>query len=56
MDSPSSLQYQLTIAFVSGAHQRTTELLTRHRESVEKVAQLLLKKEVITRYVEWHTF
>lgn len=34
---------------ITGAHQRTTELLTFHRESVEKVAQLLLKKEVITR-------
>ncbi|KAG1875622.1 ATP-dependent metallopeptidase Hfl [Suillus subalutaceus] len=34
---------------IIGAHQRTTELLTLHRESVEKVAQLLLKKEVITR-------
>jgi AFG3 family protein len=34
---------------ITGAHQRTTELLTLHRESVEKVAQLLLKKEVITR-------
>lgn len=35
----------------SSAHQRTTELLTLHREDVEKVAQLLLEKEVITRYV-----
>ncbi|KAG1817767.1 ATP-dependent metallopeptidase Hfl [Suillus variegatus] len=34
---------------IIGAHQRTTELLTLHRENVEKVAQLLLKKEVITR-------
>ncbi|KAH9947917.1 ATP-dependent metallopeptidase Hfl [Amylocystis lapponica] len=31
------------------AHQRTTELLTKHREDVEKVAKLLLDKEVITR-------
>ncbi|KAM5533071.1 hypothetical protein V8D89_013214 [Ganoderma adspersum] len=31
------------------SHQRTTELLTKHKEDVEKVAQLLLEKEVITR-------
>ncbi|PIL31643.1 transporter [Ganoderma sinense ZZ0214-1] len=31
------------------AHQRTTVLLTKHKEDVEKVAQLLLEKEVITR-------
>jgi len=31
------------------AHQRTKQLLTDHRESVEKVAQLLLEKEVIIR-------
>ncbi|RPD64876.1 ATP-dependent metallopeptidase Hfl [Lentinus tigrinus ALCF2SS1-7] len=31
------------------AHQRTTELLTKHKEDVEKVAKLLLEKEVITR-------
>ncbi|ETW87359.1 hypothetical protein HETIRDRAFT_31224 [Heterobasidion irregulare TC 32-1] len=34
---------------ISNAHQRTTELLTKHREDVEKVAKLLLQKEVITR-------
>ncbi|KAI0660384.1 ATP-dependent metallopeptidase Hfl [Cubamyces menziesii] len=31
------------------AHQRTTELLTKHKDDVEKVAKLLLEKEVITR-------
>jgi len=31
------------------AHKRTTELLTKHKDDVEKVAQLLLQKEVITR-------
>jgi len=31
------------------AHQRTTELLTKHRDDVEKVARLLLSKEVISR-------
>lgn len=31
------------------AHKRTTGLLTAHREEVEKVAQLLLAREVITR-------
>ncbi|PWZ00971.1 putative AFG3-protease of the SEC18/CDC48/PAS1 family of ATPase [Testicularia cyperi] len=34
---------------VSEAHKRTTQLLTDHRADVEKVAQLLLEKEVITR-------
>ncbi|KAI6153724.1 ATP-dependent metallopeptidase Hfl [Pisolithus tinctorius] len=31
------------------AHQRTTELLTQHREDVEKIAKRLLEKEVLTR-------
>ncbi|WVO14111.1 hypothetical protein L204_101739 [Cryptococcus depauperatus] len=31
------------------AHDKTTKLLTKHKEDVEKVAQLLLQKEVITR-------
>ena len=31
------------------AYDRTRDLLTKHREDVEKVAQLLLTKEVITR-------
>ncbi|KAH9944123.1 ATP-dependent metallopeptidase Hfl [Epithele typhae] len=31
------------------AHQRTTDLLTKHKMDVEKVAKLLLDKEVITR-------
>ncbi|CAL1695325.1 unnamed protein product [Somion occarium] len=31
------------------AHQRTTELLKDHKADVEKIAQLLLEKEVITR-------
>lgn len=31
------------------AHDRTTRLLTEHKEDVEKVAKLLLVKEVITR-------
>jgi AFG3 family protein len=34
---------------VRNAHQRTTELLTKHKADVEKVARLLLEKEVITR-------
>ncbi|KDN40685.1 ATP-dependent metallopeptidase Hfl [Tilletiaria anomala UBC 951] len=34
---------------VLSAHKRTTELLTKYKAEVEKVAQLLLKKEVITR-------
>ncbi|EIW70170.1 AFG3 family protein [Tremella mesenterica] len=31
------------------AHKRTTDLLTKHKTEVEKVARLLLEKEVITR-------
>ncbi|KAH9937169.1 ATP-dependent metallopeptidase Hfl [Fomitopsis serialis] len=31
------------------AHQRTRDLLTKHKEDVEKVAKLLLEREVITR-------
>ena len=34
---------------VANVHKKTTELLTTHMDAVEKVAQLLLKKEVITR-------
>ncbi|KAI0307924.1 peptidase family M41-domain-containing protein [Multifurca ochricompacta] len=34
---------------ITNAHTRTTQLLTEHREDVEKVAKLLLEKEVITR-------
>ena len=32
---------------VSGAYQRTKELLQQNKESIQKVAELLLKKEVI---------
>jgi AFG3 family protein len=31
------------------AHKRCTELLTKHRDQVEKVAQRLLEREVLTR-------
>ncbi|KAI0257434.1 peptidase family M41-domain-containing protein [Lactifluus subvellereus] len=34
---------------ITNAHTRTTQLLTEHRGDVEKVAKLLLEKEVITR-------
>ena len=34
---------------VNDAHERTTQLLTEKKADVEKVAQLLLEKEVITR-------
>lgn len=34
---------------ITTAHQRTIDLLTKHKEDVEKVAKLLLEKEVITR-------
>ena len=36
-------------ALVMEAHKRTTELLTKHKDDVEKVAKLLLEREVITR-------
>lgn len=35
----------------STAYDRTRTLLTKHRADVEKVAKLLLEKEVITRYM-----
>ncbi len=34
---------------ITDAHARTKALLTEHKADVEKVAQLLLEKEVITR-------
>lgn len=39
----------LTGAMFRTAYERTRDLLTKHREDVEKVAQLLLKNEIITR-------
>jgi AFG3 family protein len=39
------------VLFNSAAHLRTTELLTKHREDVVKVAELLLQKEVLVRSV-----
>ena len=36
---------------ITTAYDRTRNLLTEHKEDVEKVAKLLLEKEVITRYV-----
>lgn len=38
---------------VNQAHDRTTKLLTEKREEVEKVAQLLLAKEVLSRLVAY---
>ncbi|EIN14102.1 ATP-dependent metallopeptidase Hfl [Punctularia strigosozonata HHB-11173 SS5] len=34
---------------ITEAHRMTTELLTKHKEDVKKVANLLLEREVITR-------
>jgi AFG3 family protein len=34
---------------VNEAHKRTTELLTKHKEDVDRVAQRLLEKEVLNR-------
>lgn len=34
---------------VNKAHARTTKLLTEHKDDVEKVAKLLLEKEIISR-------
>lgn len=36
---------------VNMAHERTTKLLTEKRAEVEKVAQLLLAREVLSRFV-----
>jgi AFG3 family protein len=36
--------------FARHAKQRTTDLLTKHKEDVRSVANLLLEKEVITRF------
>lgn len=36
---------------VSTVHERTRALLTEHKADVEKLAQLLLEKEVVTRCV-----
>ena len=41
---------------ITTAYDRTRTLLTEHREDVEKVAKLLLEKEVITRYVFIYLF
>ena len=41
---------------IGTAYDRTRTLLTEHREDVEKVAKLLLEKEVITRYVSYLFF
>lgn len=49
-------KYDVTnISYYSNAHQRTKDLLTKHREDVEKVAKLLLEREVITRYIPCRT-
>ena len=34
---------------VARAHKRTTEMLKKHRADVEKVAQRLMKQEVLSR-------
>lgn len=36
-------------ALIQKAHKRTTELLTEHKEEVAKVAERLLKQEIISR-------
>lgn len=36
-------------AMITEAHKRTTELLTKHKADVEKVAERLLKNEVLSR-------
>ena len=41
---------------ITTAYDRTRTLLMEHREDVEKVAKLLLEKEVITRYVIFYLF
>ena len=46
-----SVATRLTWSSCRNAYDRTRNLLTHHRADVEKVAKLLLEKEVITRYV-----
>jgi AFG3 family protein len=41
---------------VNEAHARTTKLLTDKRADVEKVAQVLLAKEVLSRFVSSSLF
>jgi len=41
----------LNIVTSRTAHQRTNDLLTQHREDVEKIAKRLLEKEVLIRLV-----
>lgn len=36
---------------VKTVHEKTTALLTKHKDDVEKLAQLLLEKEVLNRLV-----
>lgn len=36
-------------ALIDGAHKRTTELLLKHKADVEKVAERLLKNEILSR-------
>ena len=36
---------------VTTVHDKTTDLLTKHKDSVEKLAKLLLEKEVLSRCV-----
>jgi AFG3 family protein len=42
--------------FDRAAHKRTKELLTEKKEEVVKVAERLLEKEILTRYVAPSTF
>jgi AFG3 family protein len=39
----------VTDILISNMYERTKQLLTDHREDVEKVAKKLLEKEVLTR-------
>ena len=43
------MRLSLTTVLLSDCYERTRNLLTEHREDVEKVAKRLLEKEVLTR-------
>ena len=45
----TSCERSQTDHFISDCYERTRNLLTEHREDVEKVAKRLLEKEVLTR-------
>uniref|UniRef100_A0A1B6LLI0 Peptidase M41 domain-containing protein n=1 Tax=Graphocephala atropunctata TaxID=36148 RepID=A0A1B6LLI0_9HEMI len=48
-ESTAQLIDQEVRVLIDTAHKHTTELLTQHKEAVAKVAERLLKKEILSR-------